>query len=85
MENPANRDGLFQIINNDYEPGPITVADLARQLNDFGSFLERKWRWYNSKQPAPLDISHNDFNINTLQTFAALYNGLAGEFTAYPL
>ncbi len=26
MANPGNRDGLFQIINNDYEPGPITRA-----------------------------------------------------------
>jgi hypothetical protein len=35
MENPSNRDGIFQIINNDYEPGPITVAGLSSQLKDF--------------------------------------------------
>lgn len=85
MENPANRDGLFQIINNDYEPGPITVADLSVQLQHFGAFLQRKWNRYNSKQPAPIQLSHNSFNLNTLQTFGALYNGLAWDFTAYPL
>jgi hypothetical protein len=85
MENPSNRDGLFQIINNDYEPGPITVADLASQLRDFWAFLQRKRQRYNSKQPAPIQISHNDFNMNTLQSFGALYNGLAGPLAAYPL
>lgn len=88
MTNPANRDGLFQIVANDYEPGPVTRAWLQAQLQDFAAFMERKWNWYYSKnKTAPKELSHSSATYNALQTFAALYNGIDLDvwFVRYPL
>lgn len=75
MANPANRDGLFQIINNDYEPWIIDRAWLESQLNDFATFMDNKWNRYYSRNPqAPRDLWYTSFTYDTLQTFSALYN-----------
>lgn len=77
MNNPANRDGLFQIINNDYEPGLIDRAGLQSQLNDFAKFMDNKWNWYYGRNPdAPRELWYATFTYDALQTFAALYNGI---------
>ncbi len=88
MKNPDNRDGLFQIINNDYEPGLIQRADLHNQLNDFAVFMERKWKRFYSRNPeAPRELWHFTFTLDGIQTFAALYNWVSLEtgITWYPL
>lgn len=88
MYNPGNRDGIFQIINNDYEPGNIDRAGLESQLNDFAKFMDNKWAWYYKKNPdAPRELSYTSFTYNALQTFAALYNGmdLKAGMDIYPL
>lgn len=88
MANPGNRDGLFQIINNDYEPGPITRAWLKSQLEDFVAFMDRKRnRYYSKNKNAPRDLSYTSATYDALQTFAALYNGidLDAGFVRYPL
>lgn len=85
MYNPTNGDWIFQIINNHYEPGDIDFAWLAWQLYDFEIFIERKFDWYNSRQPEPIIYWYNTYNIDTLQSFAALYNGVSGPLSAYPL
>ena len=88
MNNPANRDGIFQIIANDYAPGPLALHDLIGQLQDFEAFMAGKWKWYYSKNPnAPRDLGHTMFTYDALQTFAALYNGidLQAGFKRYPL
>jgi hypothetical protein len=88
MNNPANRDGIFQIIANDYTPGPLALHDLIGQLQDFETFMAGKWKWYYSKNPnAPHDLWHTMFTYDALQTFAALYNGIDLEagYKRYPL
>lgn len=88
MNNPANRDGLFQIINNDYEPGPVTRAWLQSQLEDFMKFMDNKRTWYFKKNPdSPRELSYTSFTYNALQTFAAMYNGidLKTGISVYPL
>jgi hypothetical protein len=77
MKNPDNRDGLFQIINNDYAPGVIDRGWLESQLNDFARFMDSKWAWYYSRNPkAPRELWYTSFTYDALQTFAALYNGI---------
>ena len=85
MYNPTNGDGIFQIINNHYIPGDIDIATLADELIDFETFIKRKFDWYNTTQNPVINYGYNSYNINTLQTFAALYNGLSGPLSAYPL
>lgn len=85
MNNPENGDGLFQIVSNHYTPGQVDLAWLASQLYDFEIFIERKFDRYNSRQPAPVAYGYNSYNIDTLQSFAALYNGVSGPLSAYPL
>ena len=88
MSNPSNRDWLFQIVNNDYEPGDIDTAWLQDQLDDFAIFMDRKWTRYYSKNPtAPHDLSYTWFTYDAIQTFSALYNGYYVDawFTRYPL
>jgi hypothetical protein len=78
MANPSNnRDGLFQIINNDYEPGPLTRAQLESQLNDFATFMDNKRaRYYGRNKTSPKELGYTTFTYDALQTFAALYNGI---------
>lgn len=88
MENPGNRDGLFQIINNDYEPWKIDRAWLLSQLEDFARFMDNKWNWYYSRnKDAPRELWYTSFTYDALQTFAALYNGidLKSWIYKYPL
>lgn len=88
MSNPENRDWLFQIINNDYTPWPITRAWLQSQLDDFARFMDNKWSWYYSRnKDAPRELSYSSFTYDALQTFAALYNGidLKSWIYRYPL
>ncbi len=88
MNNPANRDWLFQIVSNDYEPGPITRASLQSQLADFAKFMDNKrTRYYSRNKDAPRDITYTSITYDAMQTFAALYNGIdlnVGIY-AYPL
>lgn len=88
MENPGNRDGLFQIINNDYEPWKIDRAWLLSQLEDFANFMDNKWNWYYSRNPnVPRELSYTSFTFDALQTFSALYNwyDVASGIRNYPL
>lgn len=88
MYNPANRDWLFQIINNDYEPWIIDRASLLSQLEDFAKFMDNKWNWYYSRNPnAPRELWYTSFTYDALQTFAALYNwyDLESGIRNYPL
>jgi hypothetical protein len=88
MRNPDNRDGLFQIINNDYAPWAIDRAWLQSQLTDFASFMDGKWSWYYGRnKDAPRELSYTSFTYDALQTFAALYNGidLKSGIYRYPL
>lgn len=85
MYNPANGDGIFQIINNEYLPWDIDISSLSNQLYDFEIFIERKFAWYNTKQDPAIIYGYNTYNIDTLQSFAALYNGISWPLSAYPL
>ncbi len=78
MANPSNnRDGLFQIVSNDYEPGPLSRAQLESQLNDFAKFMDNKRSWYYGRnKTSPKELGYTTFTYEALQTFAALYNGV---------
>lgn len=88
MNNPANGDGLFQIVANNYAEGPITTVGLLGQLEDFDRFMDNKRNWYYKKNPdAPKELAYTTFTYDSLQTFAALYNGidLKTGIKSYPL
>ena len=74
MYNPTNGDGIFQIINNHYLPGSIDIATLGSELYDFETFIKRKFARFNTTQDPAIVYGYNSYNIDTLQTFAALYN-----------
>lgn len=83
MFNPANGDGIFQIIDNYYAPGSIDIPSLASQLYDFEMIVRRKFNHYYYKNS--LIYGYNTYHIDTLQSFAALYNGGAIGQGGFPL
>lgn len=96
MNNPNNRNGIFQITTNDHEPGAIEVGHWIGMMYDFNDFLQRnKARYHNSNklsienceykdktmvgQTAPVCLSYDSVDLDSLIKFGALYNGLAGS------
>ncbi len=86
MANPDNGDGLFQILSNHYEPGPVTDADLESQIEDFINFSRNKRRWFHRNNPdRQIVLTHKLWDIESLESQGALYNSVGSKITAWPL
>lgn len=86
MANPDNGDGLFQILSNHYEPGPINDAQLERQIEDFINFSRNKWSWFHRNNPdRQIVLTYKLWDIESLESQGALYNSVATKITAWPL
>ena len=84
--NPENGDGVFQIVSQYYEPGPISDADLVEEIENFVKFSRGKWSAYEKANPGrKINLTYRTRDMESLESQGALYNSVGSSFKARPL